>query len=163
MELYILRHGIAEEAKAGMKDADRALTPEGKEKLKAVLRRARAAGVKPDMILTSPFRRAVETAKIAAEALGYGEELLKAKALIPGANPKDVWDDVRVHKDAGQLLLAGHEPLLSQTIGYLLGVPSLQVDLKKGALARIDLDRFGAQPQGVLHWLLTPKLAIDSL
>ena len=61
MEIYILRHGNAAEAHAGMKDADRALTPEGAKKLQSVLRRARGVDVKPSIIVTSPYRRARET------------------------------------------------------------------------------------------------------
>jgi phosphohistidine phosphatase SixA len=56
------------------------------------------------------------------------------------------------------LLLAGHEPLLGMTVGYLLGVPALQVDLKKAALVRIDQESFGGAPRGVLKWMLTPRL-----
>ena len=77
MEIYILRHGIAEEAHGGMRDADRALTPEGAKKLQHVLRRARAIDVQPPVILTSPYRRARETAQVAAEALRNGSSLLE--------------------------------------------------------------------------------------
>ena len=159
MELYILRHGIAEDGHAGQSDAERALTPEGKKKLRATLRVARDAGLNPSLIMTSPLRRAVQTAQIAAEVLGYKRELLRTKALIPSSTPRTVWEEVRVHKDESQILLSGHEPLFSGLAAFLLGCPSLQIDFKKGAVMRVDLDRFTAESHGVLKWMLVPKLA----
>ena len=69
MEIYILRHGEAEVRESGRADGDRKLTAAGKRDLKAVLKVARKLGVAPQVILTSPLRRAQETAKIAAEVL----------------------------------------------------------------------------------------------
>ena len=158
VEIYLLRHGIAEEGEAGQPDSARALTAEGRKKLRGVLRVARAAGVAPALILTSPYKRAVQTAHLAATLLEYKGELLRTQALVPGSNPESVWDEIRAHKDAAQTLIAGHEPLFSQLTGYLLGCPDLQIDFKKGALARIDIDRFGPHPRGVLKWMMVPKL-----
>ncbi len=158
MQLYILRHGIAEDQKPGGKDADRALTAEGKKKLRDVLRVAQKAGVSPGLILSSPYVRAVETAEIAMDVLDYKDSLLRIDALIPSSGPEPVWEEIRVHKSASELMLVGHEPLLSTLAGYLLAAPSLAVDLKKGGLVRIDIDSFGAQPRGVLKWMLIPKL-----
>jgi len=159
MEIYILRHGIAEEPKAGARDADRALTSEGRKKLREVMRVAQKAGVSPSLILSSPYRRAFETAQVAAEILGYREEILQTRALIPSSDPKAVWEEIRAHKQAKELLLVGHEPLFGCLVGHLLGTPALQMDFKKGALVRVDLDQFGVQPRGVLRWMLTPRLA----
>jgi len=159
MEIYILRHGVAETARPGTPDERRALLPEGKQKVRDVVRRARSAGLSPDRILTSPYRRALETAEVAAEALGHRQELVRVNTLAPMGSPEQVWDEIRQHKDCARILLVGHEPLLSQVIAYLLSAPALQVDFKKGALARVDVDGFGARPRGVLHWLLTAKLA----
>jgi phosphohistidine phosphatase len=159
MQIYVLRHGLAEEGRPGMRDADRALLPEGKKKLREVLRVARSVGVVPTLILTSPYRRALETAEIAAEALGHAEKLIESKVLVPASRPEAVWDEIRQHKDADAVMLVGHEPLLSQLIAYLLAAPTLQIDLKKGALVRVDMDQVGTQPHGTLKWLVIPKLA----
>ncbi len=142
-----------------MSDADRALVPEGKRKLRAVLGRARAAGVSPTVILTSPYRRAVESAEIAAEVLRYDGEIMTADALRPGGSPEEVWEEIRRLWSSRRLLLSGHEPLLSYLAAYLLGTPSLLIDLKKGSLMRIDLREAIPRPRGVLRWYLTPKLA----
>jgi len=159
MKIYILRHGIADDAQGSQPDSERALTPEGKKKLRSVLRAAHAAGVAPSIILTSPFRRAIQTAQIAAEVLNYEGELLQTKTLEPGSHPRVVWDEIRVHKDEAEILLSGHEPLFSSLTAYLLASPGLQIDFKKGALACVEIDHFSAEPQGVLKWMLTPKLA----
>jgi phosphohistidine phosphatase len=159
MEIYILRHGVAEEPQTGQPDADRGLTADGRKKLRIVLRAAGSAGAAPSLILTSPYKRALQTAQLAAEILEYKGELLRTKALEPGSSPKTVWDEIRVHKDEAQILLAGHEPLFSRLMAYLLGSPNLQVDFKKGAIACIEVERFPAEPHGVLRWMLTSKLA----
>jgi phosphohistidine phosphatase len=159
MEIYILRHGIADEAPAGQPDSERALTPEGKKKLRAVLKLARDGKVAPSLILTSPYRRAVQTAQVAEEVLGYQGELLRTKALLPSSSANAAWEEIRVHKDEPRLLLAGHEPLFGRLTAYLLSCPHLEIDFKKGALVRVDVDGFGAEPRGVLKWMIAPKLA----
>jgi len=158
MQLYILRHGIAENGKPGASDADRALTAEGKKKLRETLRVVAKSGVAPELIISSPYLRAMETAEIAVDVLGYQETLLQADVLIPATDPKPVWDEIRLHKSVTSLMLVGHEPLLSALAAYLLGAPSIYVDMKKGAIMRIDLDSFGPQPHGILKWMLVPKL-----
>ncbi len=159
MELYLLRHGIAEDPTAGQSDSARALTPEGRKKLRAVLKTALGADVSPSLILTSPYKRAVETAQLAAVILKYKGPLVKSEALAPSAKPEAAWEEIRLHASEAQLLLAGHDPLFSDLAAYLLGFPGLRIDFKKGALMRIDFDRFGAEPRGTLRWFLAPKLA----
>ena len=159
MRIYILRHGVAETATAGMSDADRALVAEGRKKLRAVLGIAKQVGVAPDLILTSPYLRAVQTAEVAAEVLGYQGTTLEIDALHPGGTPREAWDEIRAHQGYESVLVSGHEPLLSSLAAFLLGTPSLWIDLKKGSLMRIDIDRAGAEPRGILCWHYTPKIA----
>jgi phosphohistidine phosphatase len=160
MEVSILRHGVAEKLRPGGSDAERVLTPKGREKLRRVLRLARAAAVRPSIILTSPLVRAVQTAEVAAAILPHRREVVRTNALLPTASPEEVWQELRSRKKEQELLLVGHEPLLSQLIGYLLGAPGLRVELKKAGLVRIQIERFTPTPSGTLQWLLTPKLAL---
>ena len=95
MQIYLLRHGIAEDASPGQADADRALTPEGMKRLREILKRARTASVSPTMIVTSPYVRARQTAEMAAEILGYTEELVPSVKLVPMASPVETWAEVR--------------------------------------------------------------------
>jgi phosphohistidine phosphatase len=159
MEIYLLRHGIAEDGQAGQNDSDRGLTAEGKKKLRSVLRAAAKAGAQPTLILTSPYRRAVQTAQLAAEVFEYGGDLVRTRALEPAARPNAAWEEIRVHKNETGLLLSGHEPLFSTLTAFLLGCPNFQIDFKKAGLACIDVERFAAEPHGMLKWYLTPKLA----
>jgi phosphohistidine phosphatase len=159
VQTYLLRHGIAEDARSGQPDSERALTGEGEEKLRGVLKRARAAGVELSAILSSPYRRALQTAAIAAEVLEYKGKVRETRALLPEASPYDLWEELRSLQGESAVLLASHEPLRSGTAALLLASPSLQVNMKKGALVRIDCERLGREPRGVLKWMLTPALA----
>jgi phosphohistidine phosphatase len=159
MEIYLLRHGIAEDGKPGRPDFERALTEEGREKLKKVLKRARSAGVEPTVILSSPYRRAMETAEAAAGELGYEGKIVRVNALVPEGAPAEVWEEVRSRRGEEAVLLASHEPLMSSMAAFLLESPALQVDMKKAAMVRIDCDSAGPHPRGVLKWMLTPALA----
>lgn len=159
MEIYLLRHGIAENAHPGLKDGDRALTAEGREKLERVLTRAHVAGVKPSLILSSPLRRAMETAEIAAGSLGYKGKIVHAPALMPEAAPSQLWEELRTRQDERAVLLSSHEPLTSSAVAFLLNSPALQVDMKKAGLVRIDCNRLGIEPRCVLKWYLTPATA----
>ncbi len=159
MEIYILRHGIAEPRRPGRADAKRALTDAGRVKLREVLARARAAKVAPSLILTSPYVRAVQTAEIAVEMLGRKSTMTRTDALLPSSSPEAVWREILSHGDEDAILLAGHEPLLSETASYLLGADRTVIELKKGALVLIEVEDQHSPPLGVLKWLLTPKLA----
>jgi phosphohistidine phosphatase len=158
MQIYLLRHGIAEDGKPGRPDSERALTEEGRDKLRRVLKRARSAGVDPTVILSSPYKRALETAEAAAAELGYKGKIVRVNALVPEGMPAEVWEEIRARRGEDALLLASHEPLMSSMAAFLLESPSLQVDMKKAAIVRVDCDSAGTHPRGVLKWMLTPAL-----
>jgi phosphohistidine phosphatase len=159
MEIYLFRHGIAEDGKPGRSDSARELTDEGREKTAEVVRLALKCGVRPTMILTSPYVRARQTATIAAEELGYHGPVLAAEALVPHSSPEDVWKEIRDHANETSVLLASHEPLLGRTVAFLLNSPNLQVEMKKAAMVRIDVELLRAAPHGILRWMIVPKMA----
>jgi phosphohistidine phosphatase len=159
MELYLFRHGIAEDALPGRSDSSRALTDAGRERSAAVAKMARDAGVVPSLITSSPYLRAVETAEVAAKEFGYAGELVRLTSLVPHGTPEGVWSDVRELRDEAAVLLAGHEPLMGHLAAYLLNAPNLAIDMKKSAMVRIDLATSGASPRGILRWMIIPKLA----
>lgn len=113
----------------------------------------------PSLILCSPFARALETAQIAAKALGHDDEILTSNAFIPDASPEEAWAEIRTHKAEPEVLVASHQPLCGALTAFLLDSPTLSVDFRKSALVCIDLDGVGARPRGVLQWMLTAKLA----
>ena len=157
MEIYILRHAIAEQRGAG-EDAQRSLTDDGRRKLHRVLERAAEARVAPSLILSSPYVRAVQTAEMAAQMLGYRKKIVLTDTLLPETAPEVFWTEIRGRRHESAILAAGHEPMLSATMAWLLGAPTMRIELKKGALGRVDVDQFGPRTRGVLHWLLTPRL-----
>lgn len=161
MQVYLLRHGIAEEGTAGVDDADRALTQEGRRKLRQIIAAVADADVAPSLIVSSPLKRAVQTAEIASDVLKYKNQILRTKALLPGASVEQVWQELRVHRDEASVMLVGHNPLFSELPGYLLGYREVQIDFKKGAILRLDLEHFPPQPRGILRWFLTAKLATN--
>ncbi|MGD1094794.1 MAG: phosphohistidine phosphatase SixA [Bryobacteraceae bacterium] len=159
MEIYLLRHGIAEDHASSGRDSDRRLTEEGRQKLRKVLERAHGAGVSPEVILSSPYKRAVETAEIAANELDYEGKILRVDALTPDSSPLRIWNEIREHRDAVSILLAGHEPVFSATVASMLGSAREMVEFKKGGLVRIDVDAFGSEARGILQWMITPKIS----
>jgi phosphohistidine phosphatase len=161
MQIYVLRHGIAEDAAPGRPDSDRALTSEGRDKLRRVLRRAAAAGVEPSLVLSSPYKRAVETAAVAVDVLKYRGKIAKTPALLPAASPPEIWEEIRSRKEESAILLASHEPLTGRLVSFLLDSPALQVEMKKAALVRVDFERLSPEPRGILKWMITPALAAD--
>ena len=160
MEIYILRHGVAEEPQTGQPDSERALTPDGRKKLRNVLRTARCGRRCAVADFDQPLQaRAADSSARGGDFGVQGRAACAPRRWSRAHRPKAVWDEIRVHKDEARILLAGHEPLFSRLTAYLLGSPNLQVDFKKGAIACIELERFPAEPHGVLRWMLTSKLA----
>jgi phosphohistidine phosphatase len=158
MELYLFRHGIAEDGKPGHSDTDRELTDEGRKKVAEVVKAARKAGVEPSLILTSPYKRAAETAALAATGFDYKTGVLQTDTLVPHGSPEKVWGELRAHKDETAILLAGHEPSMSHLAAYLLASPALRIEIKKAAMVRIDVEAMGQTPHGTLRWMIYPKL-----
>ena len=159
-ELYLLRHGAAEDHGPDGSDSSRRLTSEGLTELRRVLALAKKAQVTPSLVLSSPLVRAVETAELVAAELGYQDAILKSRALAPDSSPQAVWEELRAHAAQPFILIAGHEPLLSDTIAWLLGSSRPLVRFPKAALARIDLARLGPAPSAILRWLITPGLLV---
>jgi phosphohistidine phosphatase len=161
MQVYLLRHGISEEERVGLSDAERALTSEGRRRLRQTLQAAARADIKPTLILSSPLKRAMQTAEIAKEVLASKHEIVSTRALLPSAAAEQVWEEIRVNKSESSVVLVGHNPLFANLAGYLLGEPELQVDFKKGAILRLDVEGFSPHPKGILRWYLTSKLAAN--
>jgi phosphohistidine phosphatase len=159
MELYLFRHGIAEVGNPGRADSERELTEDGRKKTAAVVKTAARAGAMPSLILSSPYARALQTARIAADEFGYKGHVVQIEALIPHHSPETVWKELREYRDEGAILLAGHEPLLGNLVAYLLATPALRIEMKKSAMVRVDVDGARPTPHGVLRWMITPKLA----
>jgi phosphohistidine phosphatase len=155
MEIWLLRHAAAEEASESGRDADRRLTPEGEKRARAVA--GGLASLEPaiELVLTSPYRRARQTAEPAARELGLERRLRESRALEPGRDPQEILEEIREEAAAG-VLLVGHEPHLGALLGRLVaGRPAQTLPMKKAAVAHVDWDGTGA---GDLRALLPPRI-----
>lgn len=160
MILYVLRHGIAEDHAPSGDDADRRLTDEGRRKLALILGRARQAGAAPEIIVSSPYVRARQTAEIAAERLGSSDTLSLSQTLYPYSDVRETWQEVRGWRELDSVMLVGHNPHLTDLVSTLVGGGGRGgVGMKKGALARLEIDPLSPEPRGWLEWLLTAKTA----
>jgi phosphohistidine phosphatase len=158
MTLYLMRHGIAAEAGPGVDDADRALTDEGVRKTTRVAEGLRALDVRADAILSSPLRRALETARLVAEVLAPGREIELRPVLAGGVAPEVIAAGLRPPRGAHHLLVVGHQPDLGVLASHLLtGSPHLSpLPFRKAGVAAIEVDHLPPRGRGTLHWFLTP-------
>lgn len=155
MELYLLRHGIAEQHSKSGRDQDRALTPDGITNLNSVLTQAiETHAFAPRWIVASPYVRAQHTARIAASLLRYSEPILPSTRLTPESDPEDLWAEVRDLAPDAPLLFVAHNPLLSEAASWLTGEKRVIIEFKPATIARIDFEHITPEPRGVLQWTL---------
>lgn len=161
MELYLLRHAIAEE-RDSMKyknDAKRPLTEEGIKKMRQAAKGASQLGLSFDLILSSPYERAKQTAILFAKAFKMADSVKYSSNLEPSTSFKRLISELN-HKYAAysQIVLVGHEPYLSGFLSFLLsGHQQTEVEFKKGGLAKLSIDKLVQSQCARLNWLLTPK------
>jgi phosphohistidine phosphatase len=160
MQLYIVRHGIAidrEDPKCPP-DPERYLTEEGVEKTKQVAKGVAALAASADLLLSSPYVRAMQTAEIFAAALDYAKQKIRrTDLLLPGADPSLLFRDLAKDKQSSSVFLFGHAPQLDDIIATALGSKRHITSLKKAGVALIELKRI-SPPIALLVWLGTPKL-----
>jgi phosphohistidine phosphatase len=157
MTLYIIRHGIAEEAAPGG-DAERKLTQKGTFQVAMVAKGLRKLDLTFDRIVASPFTRARETAEIVARITEHGKEILFDKRLLPSTRFQDVSDLIAENSDAGSLLLVGHQPAIGEIIGGLCTEGTLGIEVKPASITAISIDRLRPLAKGALLWSMPPKV-----
>jgi len=161
MELYLLRHAIAvDRGTPGYhKDSQRPLTPEGEKKMWRIAEGMKALDLSFDLILSSPYVRAKQTADIVAEVFQAQDKLELSTALTPEADPKELIAELTRHDHAlDSILLVGHEPYLSGFMSKLLvGDESLSLTMKKGGLGKLTVNALRYGRCATLEWLLTPR------
>ena len=156
MNCYFLRHGIAVEPEQWTgRDFDRPLTHEGIERMKCEARAIADLSLRLDVIVTSPLLRARQTAEIVADRLKLRDEIVEDKRLAEGFDVRWLSAILGERDKAEAILLVGHEPTMSATIGRIVGDAS--VELKKGALGGVALSDASAT-RGTLICLIPPKV-----
>jgi phosphohistidine phosphatase len=160
MNLYLLRHGLAVEPAAGQhaKDSERPLTPKGERKLWKIAQAMQELELSFDLILSSPYVRARQTAEIVAEALELRKKLETSETLTPAGSAAKLVDLINSRSKAEEVLLVGHEPSMSELISLLVtGTRNAPITMKKGGLCKLSTERLEAGRCATLEWLLTPK------
>jgi phosphohistidine phosphatase len=160
MELYLLRHAIAVErgTEGFRQDGDRPLTDKGRSKLLRVVRGMKALDLSFDLILTSPYLRAQQTAEIVAEEMGAAKKLEPTPHLAPDGDARALIRQITSRSVVSQsTLMVGHEPSLSELISILVcGDTRAAISMKKAALCKLAAPTLRYGRCASLEWLLAP-------
>jgi phosphohistidine phosphatase len=148
--LYFLRHAEALPGDEGH------LTDAGVAALRAAAETWRALNLRPEVVLTSPLPRAVQTGELVAEALELGTPPIADSRLAPGAGWDAMAQSLAAHGAERSALFVGHEPDLSGAIQLLTGAASVR--MRKGGLACVEFYGVPEAGTGELAWLLDPDL-----
>jgi phosphohistidine phosphatase len=159
LHLYLVRHAIAEErGPAWPDDSLRPLTAEGVKRWRRQASGLVAIDARPDVILTSPYTRARQTADLLAAAFPKKPKVMELPALQPGVKPRDVLRALEADGRVASLALVGHEPGLGELAALLVGFKTAP-EFKKGGVARVDVAILPPPAgSGQLQWWLTPKI-----
>jgi phosphohistidine phosphatase len=159
MRLYVIRHAeaVAQGQDGIERDEDRPLTAAGKEQSRRLAQALRHQGVALDKLLTSPLKRARETAEGMLAAWGDGAPALaETEALTPGAKKKKLIREL-LATGGEAVAIVGHNPDLSELIGWLIGEKNTSLSLAKAGIACIDFDGSPCKECGTLAWLVSPE------
>lgn len=167
MNIYILRHASAGTRRVNpVIDVKRPLDKEGKQQCILVGSYLNALKVQFDLIVSSPLKRALQTASLVGTETGYDSKILVSDALAPQANVVSFEKLVAGINHHDNVLIVGHNPNIAAFLGSLIGARSVSdlgimrqstrpaIRLRKGAIARVDL----SQRPGTLHWLVDPRI-----
>ncbi|WP_158788200.1 histidine phosphatase family protein [Granulicella sp. L46] len=162
MNLFILRHASAGSPRANpLLDLKRPIDKDGKTQCLQLAHVLNALNLNFDLVVSSPLKRAQQTAQLVATETGYEQKLLISNALAPAATFAQFQRLLRDSSTSENILVVGHNPNLTQFLGQLLGVGANaetsgtpRVRLRKGSLARVNLQRGSA----VLQSLIDPRV-----
>ncbi len=156
MNLYVLRHASAGTRRANpLIDVKRPLDREGKQQCILIGSYLNALRVHFDLIVSSPLKRALQTASLVGTEVGYDSRIKKTATLSPEGTLVDFHAMVNDLTEFENVLIVGHNPNIPLFLGSLISTPCrATIRVRKGALARIDCTR---RP-GTLHWLVDPRI-----
>lgn len=172
MELLIIRHAAAEERDASRwpDDALRPLTERGRRRFAALVRRLAPKLGRPDVLLSSAYVRAWETAVVYADHADAPDPVRCEALEDPPAgcslaqHVDRIFDALVERSPRGfdtsheRVVIVGHEPSLGAFVSALLGARPGSIELRKGAMCLVEVDRVPRPGAGRLHWLVWPKL-----
>ncbi len=157
MILYLMRHASAGIARGNpLLDAKRGLVKEGKDQCMLMARVLSALKIQVDVIVSSPLKRALQTAQFVSTELGYDFKVDVSPALGLNASYADFQALLAKHADRDGVLVVGHNPNLFQFLGHMItGNGGAAIRMRKGSIARVDMDHHPPR----LQWLIDPRSA----
>lgn len=161
MQLLVIRHAIAMEreewAKSGRPDSDRPLTDTGRRRMRKNARGLQRVSPHPDVIATSPWLRAADTARVVAETLGV-ERMETIDQMLPDHHPSELAEWLNERSELAAVAVVGHEPHLGELVTWLMGGEGSNLEFKKGGACLLRIDEKVDAGSGILVWHLTPSL-----
>jgi len=160
MELFILRHGEAGQRTLSS-DRIRPLTSAGKSELFEIAKALKTIGLKFDLVVASPLKRAYDTAMIISDVFNIDSKVHVWNELAPEGKKTDVYHKISQLREEYSVLIVGHQPLLGEIVNEIIHKSKsspCNFVLKKGGIVRIRLLRKSNIPKGELKWLLTPRI-----
>ena len=159
MNLYLIRHSIAENISYDKKDFDRELTEEGKFVIKKSSEAWKNYVGNVEVIFTSPLKRAIQTAEIISSTLQEIPNLIKDNNLATGSRTSDLIDLLN-SLEYKNIMLVGHQPDLSQHINNFCGTGSFNLAFPPASLAKIEFDNSIKYGRGRLIYFVPPIVHI---
>jgi phosphohistidine phosphatase len=157
MFLYFLRHASAGQRMSdAKKDEKRGLDKDGIEQCGYIGRALASMGVQVDVMISSPLKRATQTASLVGNEMGHEGKLLVETALRPEATFADFQKMLEKYARQDSMMVVGHNPNLREFLGRIIADNGCEavVDMKKGAVAKVELRRNA----GSLSWCITPRI-----
>ena len=155
MNIYFIRHGDAEKSSPSKKDSERKLTPEGISAVQSAVEGWKNFISSFDYIVSSPLKRAVQTAEIIAKAFQYKNEIITDKR-IAGGKIDDVIE-IANSLDGKEIAFVGHEPDFSNYVSSLVSLSGAFLSFKKAMIAKISFDSKVRLAKGNLEFLIPAK------
>ena len=162
MELFILRHGEAgQRSTQATSDRVRPLTSAGKVEIMEIAKALKIIGLKFDLVVTSPLKRAYDTAMIVSDIFKIGKRVQVWNDLAPEGHRTEIYRKISQLSEEYAVLIVGHQPLLGEIVNDMIhkGKSSpCNLLLKKGGVVRLRLLSKSNIPSGELRWLLSPRI-----
>lgn len=155
MILYLMRHADAGSLRGNpLLDSKRGLVKEGKDQCMMMARALSALKVQIDVIVSSPLKRALQTAQFVGTEIGYDQRVEISQALAPRGRYEDFQELLAEHADREGMLAVGHNPNMFQFLGRLVaGEEGAAIRMRKGSVARVDMENHPPR----LQWLIDPR------
>jgi len=160
MRIYLFRHGeaLTKGDSSVASDPERPLVEEGIRRTRQSAEGLKTMDLSFDIVFTSPWLRALQTAEIVCDVLGIKDKLHEMDQLAGDRSVADVMLALAKQNQHENVMLVGHNPLLGEIAAYVLSLSTdMQVDLKKSGICVVESDRIPPKSPGTLLWMMTAR------